>query len=49
MVVPIPLAFEGAVSHTVHPLLVYSELLAANDERSLAAAERLRQRYLEPV
>jgi hypothetical protein len=43
---PMPLAFEGSLPRTVHPLLVYSELVAANDDRSLQAAARIRERFL---
>jgi len=46
IVTPIPLAFESPEPDTVHPLLVYSELVAANDDRSLQAAARLRERFL---
>ncbi len=42
---PLALAFESAVEETVHPLLVYAELVASNDERSLEAAARIRERY----
>jgi len=43
---PMPLAFEGSAPQTVHPLLVYSELVAANDDRSLQAAARIREHFL---
>jgi hypothetical protein len=47
MVTPMPLAFQGRVPHTAHPLLIYSELLAAPDERAKSAAERVRREFLE--
>ncbi len=34
---------------TVHPLLVYSEMLSDGSERALEAAQELRERYLDPV
>ncbi len=37
--VPGRVAFEGVVPRTVHPLLVYTELLAAGHERAREAAE----------
>lgn len=37
---PVPVALEGPLPHTAHPLLVYSELVAAGDERSLNARRR---------
>jgi hypothetical protein len=46
IVTPIPVAFEGAAPRTVHPLLVYAELLSLDDERARDAAERLRERFL---
>lgn len=48
LVTPIPLAFEGVTPQTVHPLLIYSELLASGDERANAAAELIAERWLEP-
>ncbi len=44
--VPGPLAFQGAVPHTVHPVLVYSELLASLDERAHEAAAEIRRLHL---
>jgi hypothetical protein len=44
--VPGPIAFAGAKEQTVHPLLVYSELLISGDERAAEAAEMIRERYL---
>ncbi len=43
---PGPIAYEGPRPHVVHPLLVYTELLAAGDDRAREAAEQLRERYL---
>ena len=43
---PGPLAARGLMPETVHPLLVYAELLHAADDRSLEAAERFRERAL---
>jgi len=34
---------------TVHPLLVYSEMLSDGSERALEAAQELRERYLAPL
>jgi hypothetical protein len=44
---PIPFAFDGVRPHVPHPLLVYSELVAAGDERAADAAGRIREQYLE--
>ncbi len=44
---PGPIAFEGVKPRTVHPLLVYTELLAQHDDRARAAAEEVRQAFLE--
>ncbi len=41
-----PLLFKGRRPHTVHPLLVYAELLAKPGERSAEAAQELLERYL---
>lgn len=46
LAVPGPLAYEGAVPRTVHPLLVYAELLAGRDERAREAAAEVRTRFL---
>jgi hypothetical protein len=43
---PGEIAFDGALPRTVHPLLVYTELLAANNERAREAAEELWIRFL---
>jgi hypothetical protein len=43
---PGEIAFNGALPRTAHPLLVYTELLAANDERANEAAEEVRERFL---
>jgi len=40
------LAYQGAAPRTVHPLLVYAELLAANNERAREAGEEIRLKYL---
>ena len=40
------IAFEGAAPRTVHPLLVYTELLTEGTERAREAAELLRERFL---
>ncbi|HTM00690.1 MAG TPA: type IV toxin-antitoxin system AbiEi family antitoxin [Candidatus Omnitrophota bacterium] len=45
--VPGPLAFPGTQPNVVHPLLIYSELLAAGEERARDAAGRIRERYLQ--
>ena len=44
--VPGQVAFDGALPRTVHPLLVYTELLATGNERARETALELRQRYL---
>ena len=41
-----PLLFKGRRPHTVHPLLVYAELLVKPGERSAEAAQELLERYL---
>ena len=43
---PGPLAFEGTAPRVVHPLLVYAELLAGDDERATEAAAALAERHL---
>ncbi len=40
------IAFEGAVPHTVHPLLVYTELLTEGTDRARESAAMIRDRYL---
>jgi hypothetical protein len=47
LVTPMPLAFATPVADTVHPLLVYGDLVASNDERAIEAAGHIRQRYLK--
>lgn len=42
------LALEGVVPRTAHPLMVYTELLAAGDPRAREAAAEIQQRYLTP-
>jgi hypothetical protein len=44
--VPGRVAFEGIKPRTVHPLLVYTELLVAGTERDREAAEEVANRYL---
>jgi hypothetical protein len=46
MKVPGRVAFEGRKARTVHPLLVYTELLASGHERAREAARRIWDRYL---
>jgi AcrR family transcriptional regulator len=45
--VPGPLAFQGAAADTAHPLLVYAELWASDDDRARNAALEIRERYLQ--
>jgi hypothetical protein len=45
--VPGPLALQGVADETVHPLLVYAELLASDDDRARNAALEIRERFLE--
>ena len=40
-------AYEGVEPRTVHPLLVYTELLAAGEPRAREAAAEIAQRHLE--
>jgi len=40
------IAFEGAAPRTVHPLLVYTELLTEGTDRARECAEMIRKRYL---
>jgi hypothetical protein len=42
-----PLTFEGAAPRTVHPLLVYAELLASPHERTAEEAAQLRDKLLK--
>jgi hypothetical protein len=44
--VPGPLAFSGTTPHSVHPLLVYTELLLTGSDRAREAAAEIRERYL---
>jgi hypothetical protein len=44
---PAPLAYSGVQPRTVHPLLVYAELMATDDERAHEAAMDIRERFLE--
>lgn len=43
---PGSVAFEGPDPHCVHPLLVYADLLAENDERASEAATEVYERFL---
>jgi hypothetical protein len=43
---PGPLAYEGAIPKTVHPILVYAELLAGRDDRAREAAAEVRTQFL---
>jgi hypothetical protein len=43
---PGPIALEGVEAGTVHPLLVYTELLATGQSRALEAAATIWDRYL---
>ena len=45
--VPGKVAFEGKAPRTVHPLLIYTELLVANDPRAREAAQEIRDRFLQ--
>ena len=45
--VPGKIGFEGVIPRTVHPLLVYTELLTVGHERAREAAQEIRERYLE--
>lgn len=44
---PAQAAFDGKRPRTVHPLLVYAELLATNDERAREEAQLIYKRYLK--
>jgi hypothetical protein len=44
--VPGPLAFRGKAPHTVHPLLIYSELILTGSDRARQTASELRERFL---
>jgi hypothetical protein len=46
---PGPLAYEGAKPKTVHPLLVYSELITEGGEREGEAAAEVRTRFLSEM
>lgn len=41
------IAFEGTVPRTVHPLLIYSELMSTGDSRAREAAMEIREYYLK--
>lgn len=43
---PCRLATKGAVEGTIHPLLVYAEMVQTNDDRALEAASVVRRRFL---
>lgn len=44
---PAPVAFNGAKPRTVHPLLIYTELLVAGHPRAREAANEVWERHLE--
>ena len=44
--VPGPLAFRGNMPRTVHPLLIYTELVLTGSDRAREAASELRERFL---
>ena len=44
--VPGPLAFRGRAPRTVHPLLIYTELVLTGSDRAREAASELRNRFL---
>lgn len=44
---PGPLAFEGRTPDTVHPLLVYADLMTEGHDRAREAAAEIYERYLE--
>lgn len=46
LVAAVPLVFEGSAPNLVHPLLVYSELLASQDPRAREAAGEFRRQQL---
>lgn len=46
--VPGPLAFRSRAPRTVHPLLVYTELILTGSERAREAATEIRERFLAP-
>jgi hypothetical protein len=46
LLVPGQVALRGVIPHTVHPLLVYTELVIMPDERALEAANRIRDKFL---
>jgi hypothetical protein len=45
--VPGKIGFEGVLPRTVHPLLVFTELLTTGNERAREAAQEIRERYLK--
>lgn len=47
LVTPVPVAFQGLREHTVHPLLIYTELATSDDERARNTALEIRERFLE--
>jgi hypothetical protein len=44
---PGKIGFAGVLPRTVHPLLVFTELLTTGNERAREAAQEIRERYLE--
>jgi hypothetical protein len=45
---PGEVALDGKTDDTVHPLLVYAEMLVEGSERAREAAAALRERFLTP-
>jgi hypothetical protein len=46
---PCPVAFESPNDTTVHPLLVYADLLAERNDRATEAAGEVFDRYLSKL
>lgn len=46
---PGEVALDGTTDDTVHPLLVYAEMVVEGGERALEAAAELRERFLAPA
>jgi hypothetical protein len=44
---PAKTAFEGIVPQTVHPLLVFAELMAGGNPRACEVALEIQERYLK--
>jgi hypothetical protein len=45
---PGEIVLQGVLPQTVHPLLIYTELLTAEHQRAREAAEEIRRSYLQP-